>query len=463
MASGALRRALGKGRPPEHRRVERLRIVGHVQGHLDPGEPVERLPDPTLRIRSDGGGPHPVDDDSRLRGRGRRERLHGTDQSLEPDRVPRSHDEELVGGREGRECGGIASRRGRVVRELLVVLDAEAQVEDDDRSQPTSQGEDLLDRGLAHLGPPGGTPDAGDHPQPGRDLWGQPGQLGQVEAPELGGPGCRRDTRRLVEDGQRLRHGGPVGIEVDQDHRCPEVGDLCGDVDRQGRPPGRSRRSPDREDAPLLLGLLETVRRAGTVVRHRDRLIGVEGSAKGVVGRSLDAGTDLGRVEPGVDEGRDAHLPEQSLGGFVSLRRRTDHRQPAASEGQDGLPIQPADVRPDDCHVTVAGRRGAEQVREVRAPALHADPWDLTEARDQARLPRVADGDNEVGHPSAPARTPPAGMTRSGCSPPSSERMSATSSSGTSTVTVAVERPPPMTLPFWEGTECTVTWSMTFS
>ena len=134
---------------------------------------------------------------------------------------------------------------------------------------------------------------------------------------------------------------------------------------RAGEPP-----DPVRvlvEDVP---DLAERVRAAAETAQR-------QAAAKGVVGRSLDAGTDLGRVEPGVDEGRDAHLPEQSLGGLVSLRRRTDHREPAASKGLDGLPIQPADVRPDDGHVTVAGRRGAEQVREVRASALHADPWDL--------------------------------------------------------------------------------------
>ena len=99
---------------------------------------------------------------------------------MQPDGVTRTDDEEVVGDRERGEGRRVATRRSRVVGELLVLLDAEAEVEDDERGEPPRQLEDLLDRRGTQLGPSLRADDAGDDPQPRGDLGGEARERDEV-------------------------------------------------------------------------------------------------------------------------------------------------------------------------------------------------------------------------------------------------------------------------------------------
>ena len=122
----------------------------------------------------------------------------------------------MVGGLQGDEGRGVSAGRGRVVAELLVVLEREPDVDDDVVDDPTGQPQDVLDGARPQLGPPLGARQAGEHPQPGDDLGRQPGQPGDVQGPLFGRPGRGDGTGRLVDEPEHLGNARAPGVEVDE-------------------------------------------------------------------------------------------------------------------------------------------------------------------------------------------------------------------------------------------------------
>ena len=80
------------------------------------------------------------------RGRGQHgDLLHRPDEPLQPHRVGRPDDDEVVGLLERRQRRGVAARGRGVVAELLVVLEGEADVDDDVVDDPAGQPQHVLD------------------------------------------------------------------------------------------------------------------------------------------------------------------------------------------------------------------------------------------------------------------------------------------------------------------------------
>ena len=173
-----------------------------------------------------------------------REVLDGADEPLQPDGFARADDEEMVRLLERGEGRRVAPGRGGVVAQLLVVLEPEAAVDDDVVDQRTGQGEDVLDDGASHLGPPVGGRYAGEHPQARGDPWSEPGEAGDVEDAVLGRPSRRGQPGRLVDEGEGLCHARAVGVEVDEEGVDTGLA--------PAPPPGSSRRSsvPARRSDP---------------------------------------------------------------------------------------------------------------------------------------------------------------------------------------------------------------------
>ena len=109
------------------------------------------------------------------------------------DRVGAADDDDVVGRGEGGQRRRVAARGQGVVAELLVVLEAEAAVDDDElHERRGSASRTRSSAGRPHLGPALGLGHAGEHPQAGDDLGGQ-ARRGRA------GPGCpgrRRGRRR---------------------------------------------------------------------------------------------------------------------------------------------------------------------------------------------------------------------------------------------------------------------------
>ena len=181
----------------------------------------------------DGGAAHPVDDGQGLRRRHGAELLQAPHEALERHGVGPAHRDHGVGGGEAGEGRLVAAGRGRVVAELLVVLEAEAAVDDDERHEGAAELEHPLERRRPHLGPPLGLGQAGQHPQSGQHLRGRGrrGPAGRAcpARPHGRPPRCREPRRAGRGSGRRSRR------------RCRR---------RRGAPRRRGRRPRRRASSP---------------------------------------------------------------------------------------------------------------------------------------------------------------------------------------------------------------------
>ena len=219
-----------------------------------------------------------------------RQLTHGAHEPLQTHRVGASDDDRHVGRAEARQRGLVAAGRDRVVRELLVLLEREAGVDDDPVGQRPSALQHRRQRRRPHLGPAVGTQQAGEHPQPGQHDGRQPHQLGAVQAAAVGSATGRGDRGGLIEQGQSLGDAGAVGVGVDEQHLLTGAGELGGQFDGHRGATGCTHRPPHRHDPTRRAWRAARRRRrsgsdgptrsgSGARVRHRSR-IGERGGAR---------------------------------------------------------------------------------------------------------------------------------------------------------------------------------------
>ena len=300
--------------------------------------------------------------------------LHGAHQPLEPHGVGRAHDDELVGRLERREGGGVAAGRDGVVAELLVVLDGEADVDDDVLGDPAGQAQDVLDRSGPQLGPAVGAREAGEDPHPRQHLGGQARERRDVEGALLARPGRRGDAGRLVDEAEHLGDRGAPGVEVDEQAAHPRAGE---DGREGGGDRGAARRSggsPDDGDgaragcrsASVAAGGSAAVpeRRLGPALHRTGRPR--RGRSSSTRTRAASARADLGSGV--IRDGAGSRRRAGAAGARPRRRRcatRPATRTPWPGEVADGVAVETAQVGRHDRHAGQPGRADREQLGEV--------------------------------------------------------------------------------------------------
>ena len=291
----------------------------------------------------------------------RAELLQTPDETLERHRVGAADGHDDVGGREGGQRRLVASRRHGVVAQLLVVLEAEAAVDDDDLHERAGSA-----RAPARARPR--APRATARPwagpvstrRPRDDLGRDARERGQVEQALVGRTAGRGDAGRLVEQPEGLRHAAAVGVGVDEQHLDATAGDLGRQRRRDRRAPGRAGGSPDRDDGRTL--------GAATEPRRDPRPSPLAGrAARAVVLRRRDgrspapAGRHVGT--PAVDAARASAVAE---GACASCPGADGPADGAGRPRRRGARLELVDVRRDRPRATSStGRRPRRPGRVV--------------------------------------------------------------------------------------------------
>ena len=395
-----------------------------------PGEAGQRLGHPLLRVGADGSRANPVHDDGGPRRRDGAELLEPAHQALQPHRVTRADDHDLVGQGEGAERGGVATGRHGVVAELLVVLEAEPTVDDDHLAERTAEGEDALEGGGPDLRPALGLGDAREDSQAGRRHGSQTGERRQVEAALVGGPRGGREPGRLVEERQRLRHRAAVGVGVDEHGGYAEPGQLARQGHRDGGPSGRAGRAPDghhaalggvdtdlvdRVASTLRTAAIEVCRRcgrrggsgptlrslvAGQVIGEVISEVALEGQEGLVDGRGGlgECGLEVCQLDAAGDDAADTELTQSSFGVLVTVRSDPDDVHAGRPQLGDHGEVEATQVARDERHGAEPGGGGRHEVGQVRTAADDGDLARALEERGDPAVPPVSQRGEDVRH-----------------------------------------------------------------
>ena len=149
-------------------------------------------------------------------------------QSGETERIGGADGDDGVGALECPQGDGVSPRRRCVVRELLVDLETEPDVDDHDGRHLAGRLENAVERADPQLRPAICAANAGEESQRRTHLAYVTRQIGEVERTRVR-TACRREqATHLVEHGEQLRDRTTVGVGVDEQRRCAAVGRLRG-------------------------------------------------------------------------------------------------------------------------------------------------------------------------------------------------------------------------------------------
>ena len=222
------------------------------------------------------------------------------------------------------------------------------------------------------------------------------GQGGEVQSPGVGQARGGGQPRRLVQEPEHLRDDAAVDVGVGQQRGYTGRRELGGDRDRDGRAPGRPRRTPHRDQPAGARAGRRVPRRpaAASVARPVERPAPTGTRLGPLVGvRALGQGGGHGRRDlrgrrVGGQDVPNTELAQPGLGSGIAWRVQADDRDPGHREPVQGVPVEAAQLRRQEHGTGRAGRRSGEQVGQVDASAYHRDAGrGPLQAGDEIRLP----------------------------------------------------------------------------